>query len=109
MFEFGGHAHMVGLRLHSDWVKNGKLVPFFDQNIVNNDDVIYGHCVDGQKFYVVEKGSKIGQVFRFGLSLNAASQEMFIDTKKSCNNIIMPKGRRKNKPRNDPLHDIHGP
>ena len=65
MFEFGGHAHMVGLRLHSDWVKNGKLVPFFDQNIVNNDDVIYGHCVDGQKFYVVEKGSKIGQVFRF--------------------------------------------
>ena len=53
------------LRLHSDWVKNGKLVPFFDQNIVNNDDVIYGHCVDGQKFYVVEKGSKIGQVFRF--------------------------------------------
>ena len=35
-----------------------KTCPFFDQNIVNNNDVIYGHCVDGQKFYVVKKGQK---------------------------------------------------
>ena len=38
--------------------QNRKTCPFFDQNIVNNNDVIYGHCVDGQKFYVVKKGQK---------------------------------------------------
>ena len=38
--------------------QNRKSCPFFDQNIVNNNDVIYGHCVDGQKFYVVKKGQK---------------------------------------------------
>ena len=38
--------------------QNRKTCLFFDQNIVDNNDVIYGHCVDGQKFYVVGKGQK---------------------------------------------------
>ena len=64
-FFFGNFESGTPLRLYSDWVKNGKLVPFFDQNIVNNDDVIYGHCVDGQKFYVVKKGQKSDKISVF--------------------------------------------
>ena len=52
--------------------QNRKTCPFFDQNIVNNDDVIYGHCVDGQKFYVVKKGQKSDKFSVFWPSLNAA-------------------------------------
>jgi len=45
--------------------QNRKTCPFFDQNIVNNNDVIYGHCIDGQKFYVVKKGQKSDKISVF--------------------------------------------
>ena len=44
----------AAFRLGQNWI----ICSFFDQNIVKNNDVIYGHCVDGQKFYVVKKGQK---------------------------------------------------
>ena len=58
--------------------QNRKTCPFFDQNIVNNNDVIYGQCVDGQKFYVVKKGKKSDKISVFWPSLNAAYPEIRI-------------------------------
>ena len=45
--------------------QNRKSFPFFDQNNVNNNDVIYGHCIDGQKFHVVKKGKKSDKISVF--------------------------------------------
>ena len=38
--------------------QNRKSFLFFDQNIDHNNDVIYGHCLDGQKFHIAKKGQK---------------------------------------------------